>query len=250
MKGYVMRKKVVLNYTTGRSGTAYLSQVFGHHVWSKPHKGILRTVDDKRFVVVHERGLGVNVKRIILNGCTPDDARYELTNMMAQIDFVYPQFESFYNTNFLHGRYLSPALPLLDKPDALWDYRIIYVERKKQDVVKSFMRRQERPIFDKRRSATWIYILNQWDKPWVINKRTKDQWKKMTDKEKYEWYWDETQSQWNLLKIGLNQNKVLEIDFEEFAGKEDGIKMISDFIEMPYSREMIKIVANPKDIYN
>ena len=56
----------VCNFTTGRSGTAYLSQVFGHKKWEKDQKTRLRCHEGK-YLTVHEAGFDIPVEAIKSN---------------------------------------------------------------------------------------------------------------------------------------------------------------------------------------
>lgn len=71
----------------------------------------------------------------------------------------------------------------------------------------------------------------------------KKAWNKMSDYEKIIWYCKETSARWDVLKSKINPDKYFEIEFDNLF-EEEFVKELSSFLNLEYSKENFKKVAN------
>ena len=224
-------------FTTGRSGTAFLAQVFGMSAWSKN-----RIYNINQDFITHENWTGFPIyrlKKLVLDSTESIEIQREFLEMNLY-NFECSNDSKYFITDHKIGRFFGHSLPYLK-----CNYKIIYLERNKADVIASFLGRWKnhrkcRNNYEEFYNKLWAIVFYTPLDAFAIN-RVKN-WNNYTDKQKLEWYWDETKLQWENLKKKLDNNAYIEVKFEDL--KSGGLDKISDFIQLPYSKKLIDVYVN------
>ena len=199
--------KLFFLFTTGRTGTGYLSQVFGHARWSK--RG-LHFVHGKH-LVTHEPWNDIPVqsmKATDLYGVEPQKIGLGfIEKKIREIQLEYPFGEVLFITDHKIGRYFGPAIAKSDV-----DFRVVYVERNENEVAASFLRKtkEKRDTLDEKRFNRYF------DRLWAANKYhpsdayiaarpSDDEWNAASERQRYRWYHQEVRRQWTKLKRLLSR---------------------------------------------
>lgn len=230
-------------FTTGRSGTAFLSQVFGHKKW---HKNQV-CFPSHKYVVTHEswrwpikelkKYYAIEAKAIAI----------QLEALKEWVVWTQEQHSSCiggFVTDHKVGRYFGYSLPKLSH-----DYKIIYLMRDKRDAVESFIARwnnvqKSNPDnFSRYTNDLWTKSLYHPSDRDTICNVTLEQWQKYSMEKKVAWYWDEVASRWKNLKLHLSPGNYLEISFEEL-NERAGLDKLSNFVKIPYLDELRRVRVN------
>jgi hypothetical protein len=238
----------VVLFTLGRSGTAYLSQVFGHEIWERKNKSKLHVVEDK-YVISHESGWGFRIPEIKANGI------YEEKSKKIQVDFynkayekvksICPKAQVCFISDMLTGRYYSSCFNEIP-----YRLKVIFLSRNIKPVIKSFMNHGIGLIKKLKEDAAWTNIFySPLDKS-VINKVHIDSFQKKSRIYKLAWYYKEFHSQWKVLKSKMDPSMYMEINYEDIVGPqaEKGLDRIKEFTGIPYSKELIPVRVNKRNL--
>lgn len=235
-------------FTLGRTGTAYLSQVFGHEVWVRKNKGKLHIVNDK-YIVTHESGWGYQVpaiKRDGLYGKKSKQIQKEFfNNAYKKIKDNCPTAKGCFMSDMLTGRYYAGCFD-----DFPYKLKVIFLNRLIKPVIRSFLNHGVGLMKDINKDASWTQIFYSPLDTSVINKVQIDSFQKKGRFYKLGWYYKEFHSQWQVLKSRMDTSMYMEINYEDIVGKyaERGLDHIKEFTGIPYSKELITVKANKRNV--
>lgn len=121
-------------FTTGRTGTAFLSSCFGHGAWSKTR--VFKTEDGVTFHENMRSKLFYISKLKKLNDLDSNEAfdlqRRTVNSIVSRVGEAGRVF-----VTDLKMKWTCWALPKMSD----MDYKVIYIERPKEDTVNSFLKR-------------------------------------------------------------------------------------------------------------
>lgn len=233
--------KLTCIFSTGRTGTGYLSQLFGGE-YSKKAVHI-----NKDSMVTHESWpeLKYQVMKIKESGRT-SAAKVEIQ------DFFYQRFEtlkkehnkeSYFITDHRIGRYFLWALL-----DSKIDIQVIKINKDPDLISKSFINRFK--LTKERVPEKYASFYNDvWTKSFYHpnDKYTitqpKAAWSDLDDNKRLLWYCEETEARWDSLKKSLDKSKYIEIEFKQLFDF-TSIENLSSFIDIEFSKERFNKVAN------
>lgn len=234
----------IVLFTLGRTGTAYLSQVFGHEAWVRKNKGKLHIVGGK-YIITHESGWGYQVPNIKKNGIYSEESK------RIQLDFfnraykkvknTCPQAEACFMSDMLTGRFYLGCFSEIP-----YNLKIIFLNRSMKPLINSFVNHGIGLMMSLEKDKSWTHIFySPLDKS-VINKVDINLFEKKDRLYKLEWYYKEFNSQWEFLKSKLDDSIYMEINYEDIIGDqaEKGLNRIKEFTGIPYSKDLITIRAN------
>jgi len=235
-------KTFICLFTTGRSGTAFLTQIFSQQKWIKNKVYLV----NNKLAITHENWINFPIqklKKLRLN--SKKSIKIQKKYIEKQLSNT-SNLSKYFITDHKVGRWLGYSLPYLD-----CNYKIIYAERNKENVVKSFLQRIQ---YQKINNINYeIFYKSLWKSvfydpsDYSTIKNIKN-WNDYNLKQKIEWYCDETKLQWEELKLSLNKNNYLELPFETFDNlKNNELNIMSKFIGIPYSKELLDVYVNSSD---
>lgn len=239
--------KFIFLFTTGRTGTGFLSQCFGGSAYQKNK---IHEVDSSKALVTHEswRNLPIPAlkKHYSLSCFQSSDLVFEyLNNKILETRITNPCVEKYFITDHKVGRFFAPSMRSLN-----FDYKIIRVFRDHEDVSRSFLKRinnRENALtsdeFLKFYERIWSHSFYNYSDSFVLNSVSDINWGKMTVFDKLKWYSIEVEHQWLNLKNNIPNDKFIEVTFNDIISGV-GLKEISDFIGLDFSVELSKIRAN------
>jgi len=184
-------------FTPGRSGTAWITQVFGKCNWEKRKL----YVNDNN-IVTHESW---ETHKIPI----PEIKQYGLNDnrsiklQLECIEFYINKainensnLNNYFVTAHKIGRFFGYCLPYFK------NYKIIYVDRSKDNVISSFVKRFNNREIKQTPKRYQEFIDSVWkkvfyhpsDKSTIIHV-SENKWKKYNDIQKLNWYCDETKEQ-------------------------------------------------------
>lgn len=236
-------KKICLVFSTGRCGTAFLSQVFSGKEWNRDNKAVLHNVND--VVVSHERGFDIaktisELKKYEFYSTDSIFIQQQfINNMIREVEIEHPTFHTFFTSHMSIGRYISHCLDTFDDID----YRVLYVKRDMNEVVESY---NDRLSGGSKIGRSWDIILNNPFEPSTITKINPKDWNSMDFKKQLEWFWTETKSQWSRVSHRLHKDKTMSINFNDMFNK-DHLFEIADFFDIPVYDEFINNAVNIRD---
>lgn len=241
--------KFIMIHSSGRTGTAFLSQTFGHGEFSKNK---IHLVNDGKHLVTQESWK--DIYKTITAVKKFDDLRDPraaiicqefLKNKIIKTKREFPLVEKYMVTDHRVGRFFIPTLELTDL-----DYQVIRITKKHNLVADSYNKRIIRRRKEMSFTAYEKFYKRFWDlnafahnDPYVVNKVNQKDWNKNTDFDKFLWFSKEVESQWKLAKAIIPNEKYIEVSFEDII-KEDGLKKIESFTKMSWSKEWSKVRAN------
>lgn len=224
-------------FSTGRTGTAFLSQAFGQNFFNKNSENI---TCDGSCIVTQESWKNIPIKEMKLcQSLIGEDAfnisNEYLKNKKYKILKINEKCDKYFVTDHMVGRYLS--LSLLNKHTK---YKIIRICRRHDDVANSLIKKINNNINKAKILNQNEYINKLWsdnlyhpEDKFIINKKNINEWYNASLFEKFVWYSKEVDSQWEQNKKILNNNYI-ELQFDELVTKK-GLNKISDYIEIPWS---------------
>jgi len=235
-------KKVCLVFSTGRCGTAFISQLFSGVKWTRESKSKLHLNDD--VISCHERGFGIAKTIPKLKSClfgsdeSLDIQTKFVRNMLKEIDSEIPSYHTLILSHMSIGRYTSHCLEKLDNVD----YRILHVHRNPNEIAQSY---KERLNDGKKIGRSWNIILNNPFEKSAINRLDKSKWDNMNFTNQMLWFCKETEDQWDHLNTMLDPTKLLSIDFKTMFSDESRKSMADFFGVQHYTKHLEK--ANVRD---
>lgn len=228
--------ELICVFSTGRTGTGYLSQVFSPGPYAKDAMHL-----NHNAIVTHEgfRDIKHFIRKIKQTGYT-DDSRAEANEVINSIiksirnDY---NVEKLFITDHRVGRMFAWALDI--------EVKVIKINRSKEDVTNSFLNRLEKTksrvsqeTYNRFYSDVWSMSFYHPDDSYIQDAESSKLWGEWEDKERLNWYWEETEKQWC-----QNKCSSIEIEFSELF-TEEGISKISNFIDLPYIKDKVGIRAN------
>lgn len=236
---------IVFFYSIGRSGTAYLYQVFGHKKWEPlqvafPPQG--------NVMVVHEK-FGMreqDVQKLKLIKPTSKEGFTIQRNILKKIKntALWNNCETYVTTDSTFGRW-CPYYIIKN-----FNYKAVLLKRNKDDVVNSWLRlykkyttkygkQKGKDLIRKRFNSNYFNITDKYTLLYVDKKL----WKSYSTKERLEWYYDETMAKWDVLRLQMHPKNYLETSYEQITTVE-GLKELSDFIKLPFNYDLMKVKVN------
>lgn len=242
-----MKKEIIFVYSAGRCGTAYLTQVFGFDKWARkkdifqPKKGVVvfhevvvpsaRTAN----VLKEYEPLGkvsMNLQRIYVQGATKKihyaTKIFVTSNLFARLcgDFIVQN----------HKR-----------------YKCIFLSRNEDTLLNSYLRRYNnyRKAYGKKEYERWLKqkfdttMYTPMD-PYSLTKMKETEWNKLSLKEKLHWYFIEIKARGERLKSSMEPGSYIETSYEKIITVK-GLDELSKFIELPYSKELMKHKVNKSE---
>jgi len=242
------KKELIFVYSPGRCGTAYLAQVFGKQIWKK---GMLVTLNDNT-IVLHEHVVPTHRSAQVMKETYPR-SKENLDIQKVYVKKILDSSETankFFVTSNSIGRYCCHFIIKIHK-----NYKCIYIERNIDELITSWIKR-----FRNFRETFGIKNLElHLNKMWLCTKYTpldkysilkmdKKEWIKMPLDNKLRWHCEELKERWKDLKNDIPSDKYLETTYEKII-TEKGLDEISNFINIPYSKELMKIRINQSEKY-
>ena len=236
-------------FTTGRSGTALLSQVFGGNLWEK------RKYHYKNNnLVCHEAW---DTKDIPIPELKEEPSLSTDRAMSLQKNFIdkqieiaqkeYPDMKKYFVTDMRIGRFFSHYVSKLPKS------KIIYIERDRKEVVNSFMKRwndrlelygQEK--FEHFQKRAWDLNFYKATDRCSVSHMSPILWNSLYLERKLEWYWIECKIQWHHFLRNTNFQNVYIAKFKDMI-TEEGMRDLESFLEMPLYKDLLSIKANDRN---
>jgi len=236
--------EIIFVFSIGRSGTAYLAQVFGHKPWKQ--KDI--AFPDKRTAVVHEKwGMQQKLVEQLKLVKPTSDAGLEIQKEKLKSIFRICKtkgIERLFITDSTFGRWC--AYYIIQN----YNYKVIFLGRNKDDVVNSWVNRYKNYKKNHGKKATnellsdrWKYMYYNITDKYTLLHVDKSKWKKYSIKEKMGWYYDEFLAKWNELKPSIEKEKYFETSYEEIITIQ-GLTDLSKFIDMSFDYDLINKKVN------
>jgi hypothetical protein len=234
----------IFTFTTGRSGTGFLSQVFGHGSFEK--KTVHQTGDA---LVTHESWKNLPIPQLKRLSSISKEAQdlcaAECRKKFDELISRYPATKRFLVADHRVGRFFVPPLH-----KSSVRCKVIRIHRQKKEVLASFIR-----IYEQRKKDTSPDVFkrlyqNNWTRNYyapsdfsTIGKVEASDWHAMDHVDRFRWYIEEVERQWSSIRPKLNPAAFIEVDFSELVS-EIGLQTIENFISIPYSRQLSCLRAN------
>lgn len=234
-------------FTTGRTGTGFLSQCFGG---SNYEKNKIHYVNDSKALVTHESWKHLPIPALkqcfeLSNDLSTDIVYEYLNDKILETKSKYPCAEKYFVTDHKVGRFFAPSMCNLN-----FDYKVIRVLRDHEDVAMSFLKRIEKRKevsklheFSKFYERIWSHSFYNHNDSFVINNVSELSWNAMTELDKLKWYSAEVERQWLNLKVNVPEERFIEVTFNEIINNV-GLSKISNFIDLDYCVELSNLKAN------
>ena len=243
------KKELIFVYSPGRCGTAYLAQVFGHEAWSKN----MIAMPQPDTLVMHEAAT-ISYRSLSVMRETNPKGNTSLTIQGIYVRNLlktkYKDVKKVMITSNLIGRFCSPFIINVHQ-----NYKCIYIERNINFLISSWVRRlrNREQVYGKKNvedhlKKVWSYTKYTPLDKYTIIKMDKKEWFNLHINHKLRWYCSEVKARWNQLKQEMEPNKYIETSYEKII-TEDGLDEISNFINLPYSKELMKVRVNQSEKY-
>ena len=237
-------KNIYFLFTTGRTGTALLSQCFGLEGWEKQAYRV-----NGHCVVTHEPWQDVPVDKMklvdIYSKEAFDIASLYLEDKLSEVKEAFPDVDSLFITDHKIGRYFGPYIAKSDL-----SFKVVYVERDCVGVSHSFERKRlmkkeelDEPRYERYLRRMWSHNKYHPSDFSIINKVSELAWSEYSFESKFLWYAEETALQWAKLKSTLSQENFLEIKLDKIYTKKD-LDNISEFLNLGYDEVLFSLRAN------
>lgn len=236
--------EIIFFYSIGRSGTAYLYQVFGQKKW-KPREEAYPAKDT---VVVHEKW-AMNRKDVEKLKIVKPTSEEGLEIQEKKIRRIRSRAKSIgcnriIITDSCFSRWCSYYLV------QNCNYKAVFLGRKKEDIVKSWENRYDESVklYGKEKTIQTFQdhfkynFFNITDKYTLLHVDKKT-WRKYSLGQKIAWLYDESRAKWNELKGSMNKKNYLETSYEDIITV-DGLTELSKFINLPFSYELMNVRVN------
>ena len=228
---------LICTFTSGRTGTGYLSQIFG----GEYSKSALH--NNGNSIVTHEswREIKDYVYLLKKNGKS-ERMRVESNSRINEHLLKFGNIENYFITDHRVGRYF------------LWayagPYKIIRIKRKKTDIVTSFQRRINETrekvssdVFSSFYNEIWSKSFYHPADKFIGDYDSENLWGSMGDADRISWYVDEVDRQWDIIVNSLEPNSFIEMEFPELFTS-SGMDKISEFIDIKYNVKFLKERVN------
>lgn len=231
-------------FTTGRSGTGFLSQIFGH---GKFDKMTLHRIGDA--IVTHESWRKPPIEQLKKLKLDSKEAaaivQEAMNSKLAELQSDFPGVSKYLIADHKIGRFFASSLKYTNH-----SFKVIRIHREEAEVLASFKR-----IYKERQANTEAevferFMRNNWARNYYaptdascIQKISPADWAQLDYGDKFAWYIEEVNRQWEYTKKVLPKKSFIEIEFSDLIN-ESGPKAIEDFIGIPYSRELLSTRAN------
>lgn len=242
------KKELIFVYSTGRCGTAYLAQVFGQQRWSKN----MVAEPSKHILVLHEK---VSIPYRILEVLNEKD---HYSKMSTDIQRSYFQsiliqgsdpYKILVTSNSI-GKFCCYFIVTVHQ-----NYKCIYIERNEEEYIDSVMRKMKN-FKDKFGDKNFNFYIRQKFNTTTfspsnynsINKLDEKEWNELSLEDKLRWHWKETKARWKKFKKIMDTDKYIETTYEKII-TEEGLDELSNFINLPYSKELMKVRVNQSEKY-
>ena len=236
-------------FTTGRSDTALLSQVFGGNKWEKRkyHYSSNNLIchecwDTKRFRIdelKEEPSFTSNESLHIQKGLINQQLSDAITDFHG--------IKKYFVCDHRVGRYFSNYI------SSQSNSKIIYIERNINQVIDSSCKRWNDRLnrigkdnFNRFEKRAWCLNLYQATDGFCITKMTDSEWNKLSLKEKLEWYCVECKNQWLHFKTSKPKANVYEINFADMVTFE-GMNDMALFLDLPLYKDFLSIKVNDRN---
>lgn len=229
--------KIICLFTTGRTGTAFLSQIFG----MKEYNGKRQISINDGVLVSHELFSDYPIREIKKFGvnATLKLQRDYLNSQIEKLQQDY-DFDRLFVTDHKIGRFFYSSL------DKFFDCKMLYIVRSYDNVTKSFYERflNYSSVYPERSDLYWndmwensFYQPTDYDS---IQSVTDVKWAKMQPKTQLRWYCLETQRRWRKFK------KTCKVDYLElpFEALHVRLNVLSNFIDLKYDPSLVNVKVN------
>lgn len=251
----------VTTFTTGRTGTALLTQLFSGKKYEKDDFVVLNK--QQNIIVTHECWNDLPIEMIKTLAYRSEEYNHicqaYLEKKVSEIKSKYPNFSKLVITDHRFGRFFAPFFI-----NNNLNYKIIRLRRKPLDVVDSFVFKMKKKESSVDRKHYKYYQRRLWTNAFYspFDKETRYpvdpiNWGIMSDEEKVLWYVQEVKRVWKELVNKIPEEKYIEAGFENIiygtVYKRNNViscpemNKISKFIEMPYSKHLLKHKVNQKE---
>jgi len=234
-------------FTTGRSGTAFLSQAFGH---GKYEKNKVHITMNKKALVTHESWKGMPISKLKKEADLSSNKvsiiidKY-LKNKIIRVKEEYPESEKYLITDHRVGRFCSPSIAKTNL-----NYKVIRLARNHEDVANSLVRRvsERKKMYNQTKflrfyNGMWQLNLYHPSDNFVINNLDDKEWNNLNDYDKFLWYSKEVEAQWNVAKKCIPKDNYIEITFNDILTSA-GLNKINNFTGLKWSKHWATIKAN------
>ena len=229
--------KIICLFTSGRTGTAFLSQIFG----MKQYNGKRQIAINDGVLVSHELFSDYPIAEIKKIGCSRT-LKLQREFLVSQIETLQKDydFDRIFVTDHKIGRFFYYSL------NKFFDCQMIYIVRSYDNVVKSFYERFQNysSVYPEKSEAYWndmwknsFYEPTDYD---TLHTIPDWRWDKMSPKTKLRWYCLETQRRWRMFKK-TTRLKWLELPFEALHIR---LNVLSDFIDLKYDPTLVDVKVN------
>ena len=234
--------KLILVFSPGRVGTAYLSQVFGGGYWNKRRVHI-----QDRWAIGHEFwGSGKDIPYLKKHDPFSEESiKYQIEKIESDINNTQTKYDvdNIFCTSNIIGRFYSYCLPYLDSIE----YKIISLTREHVSLCQSFIGRVRSQEKNKNLKN---YIEHLFDTvlfgPTDFTFHKISNWNSLSETAKLLWYFTECEKRWSNLKITLDSGSYLQTTYEHIISR-TGLEEISKFTGLKYFPELMEIRVNPGD---
>jgi hypothetical protein len=237
-------RNIYFLFTTGRTGTALLSQCFGFMKWEKRSYRI-----NNDCVVVHEPWFDMPIEKLKLVDIYSKEAfnivEPYIDNKLSEINSEFANAISLFITDHKIGRYFGPYIL-----NSEINFKVIYINRDENDVAKSFEKKRAGKEKALEECGYNRYIDRMWSANKyhpsdfsAINKVDDDSWSSYSNEDKFLWHANETKSQWQSFKRGLDEKDFLEL-FIDKSYHIDDMRKISRFLGLSFDQDLFHIRAN------
>jgi hypothetical protein len=242
------KNEIILVFSPGRCGTAYLAQVFGQEKW---FKGMLAEPTENT-LVLHEK-ISVDYRSLYVMKEKEFRHKDNLNIQRVYIQKILKLSETankFFVTSNSIGRHCGYFLVDVHKK-----YKYIYIERDIDALITSWIKRFRNFRETYGQKNLDLHLKKMWEStkytPLDNNsllKIGKNEWYKMPLDNKLRWYCEELKKRWKNLKKDIPSDKYIETSYEKIITTE-GLDELSEFIELPYSKELMKHRINKSQKY-
>jgi hypothetical protein len=236
--------KLILVFSPGRVGTAYLSQVFGGNSWGKRKIHI-----QDRWAIGHEFwNAGKDISYLRRHDPFSEKSiKYQIEKIENDINNIQTKYgvDNIFCTSNLIGRFYSYCLPHLDGVE----YKIINLTRESASLCQSFIGRVR--SYEKNRNvknhAEHLFNTVLFSSTDFTFHKTSN-WNSLSETNKFLWYFAECEKRWDKLKITLDSDSYLQTTYEHIINY-TGLEEVSKFTGLKYFPELMKIRVNPGNKY-
>ena len=245
-----MNAKLICTFTTGRSGTALLTQLFSGQTWKNSHQCVSVASSSGNITVVHEIFENLPIRYLqTLPWDSKESLELQRQVLQERVETLCTQehTDGLFVTDNRIGRFFGPSLPLLP-----WSSRIIHIVRNADDVVDSFTSRLHQKQAQRTTQAWQNYEINLWhdifyhpQAPAAQISVTRAKWAQLTLMERVYWYYAETEQRWLRLQKKLLPGSYITINYTDLM-QHNTLEQLSNFIGLPCHYQQLQYHVNPR----